>query len=200
MRFFSTDNEELDRDYLLNLQDEEVLLLTKKDPRAFEILVERYQDAFVGKAKQILGSREDAEDIVQETFVKIYIHCGSFQKQEGASFKSWGYKILVNTCFTRGKKNSLHNKRFTLIDPELECMIEDKNNFFEKMSLSEYVLSVFSRMPEPLAKVLERYFVEGVPQKELADEEGVSVSAIKTRIHRAKKAFRDTANLFNLTQ
>jgi RNA polymerase sigma-70 factor (ECF subfamily) len=194
--FFSTNAEELDKDYLSNLQDEEVLLLAKKDPRAFEILVERYQDAFVGKAKQILGSREDAEDIVQETFVKIYIHCGSFHKQEGASFKSWGYKILVNTCFTRGKKNSLHNKRFVLVDPELECMIEDKNNFFEKMSLSEYMLSVFSRMPEPLAKVLQSYFIDGVPQKELADEEGVSVSAIKTRIHRAKKAFRDISNSF----
>ena len=45
-------------------------------------------------------------------------------------------------------------------------------------------------MPDPLAKVLEDYFIKGIPQKELAEQEGVSISAIKTRVHRAKKAFK----------
>ena len=49
-------------------------------------------------------------------------------------------------------------------------------------------------MPEPLAKVLEDYFIKGIPQRELAEEEGVSLSAIKTRVHRAKKTFKKISN------
>jgi len=49
---------------------------------------------------------------------------------------------------------------------------------------------VFSKMPKHLAKVLHLHFIEGSPHKEIAEKEGVSVSAIKTRVHRAKKEFK----------
>ena len=172
------------------LADEEIIFASIKDPRMFETLVDRYQDAFARKARYILGSKEDAEDAVQETFTKMYIYAGKFQVQEGASFKSWGYKILINTCFTYGKKKKLHNERFTQINPEFEHLISDKKNEFESYTMKEHVLSIFSHMPDSLAKVLEDYFIKGIPQKELAEQEGVSISAIKTRVHRAKKAFK----------
>jgi len=152
-----------------SLKDEEVLYQSLKDPRLFELLVDRYQEAFIRKAKRVLVTQHDAEDAVQETFTKIYIYANKFQVQEGASFKSWAYKILINTCFTHGKKKKLNTERFSLIDPEFEHLIADKNDRFRSFTLKEYILSVLSRMPDSLSDVLEDYYIKGVSQKELAE-------------------------------
>ena len=187
--FLTTENEKENKDHT-SLSDEKILVLSQKKPEIFEELVNRYQDMFVRKALRITGKQEDAEDVVQETFVKIFVHADKFKVQEGASFKSWGYKILVNTCFTQYKKLKLNRERFLQLDPELEVILPDKNSAFEKYTLSEYILSVTSKMPDSLGKVLEDYFIKGIPQKELAKQENISISAIKTRVHRAKKVFK----------
>lgn len=189
LMFLTTDNEKK-IDNTASLSDEKILTLAQKQPEFFEVLVDRYQEMFIRKALRIAGKQEDAEDVVQETFVKIFVHADKFKVQEGASFKSWGYKILVNTCFTQYKKLKLNRERFLQLDPELEGILPDKNSAFEKYTLSEYILSITSKMPDSLGKVLEDYFIKGIPQKELAEQENVSISAIKTRVHRAKKAFK----------
>jgi len=83
-----------------NLQDEEVLARSLKHPSLFALLVRKYEAPFLRKAESIIRSRETAEDIVQETFTKIYLNASKFKKQEGASFSSWGYRILINTALT----------------------------------------------------------------------------------------------------
>lgn len=193
---FLTTNNKKDLEDFLSLSDEKILVLAQKRSKIFEILVDRYQDAFMRKAMRIIRKKEDAEDVVQETFVKIFVHAGKFKVQEGASFKSWGYKILINTCFTHCKKLKLNRERFFLLDPELEEILPDKNNVFEKYTLSEYIISVTSKMPAALGKVLDDYFIKGIPQKELAEQEDVSISAIKTRVHRAKKIFKKISSSF----
>ena len=86
------------------LKDEEILALSIKRPELFSKLVDKYQDAFLRKAKRVLGDRSEVEDVVQETFTKIYLYSSKFQTQEGASFSSWAYKILMNTTFTQYQK------------------------------------------------------------------------------------------------
>jgi len=80
--------------------DEELLALSIKKPEVFGILLDRYQNAFLRKSQSVVFSREEAEDIVQETFTKIYTNAHRFEVVPGASFKSWGYRILLNTSFT----------------------------------------------------------------------------------------------------
>lgn len=177
----------------LNMEksDEEILALSVRQPYLFGILLDRYQDAFLRKAESVLHSREDAEDVAQEAFTKIYRYADKFQTQEGASFKSWGYKILLNTAFTRYQK--MKKRRGAVFNPEpewYEAMADTNTQQFEKEELKDYIISVFSRMPEHLSKVLHLHFIEGRPQEEIAKIEGVSVGAIKTRVYRAKKEFR----------
>ena len=174
--------------------DEEILALSVTTPDIFSVIVKRYQEAFLRKAKQIiLDDPETARDIVQDTFVKIYLNAAKFKIQEGASFKSWGYKILINTCFTKYKK--LKNERVYLkdVDPEiLEEVIPSKfdNEEHERKLDTDYVLSVISKLPVILGKVLRLYAVEGKPQKEIAKIEGISLGAVRARIHRAKKEIK----------
>jgi RNA polymerase sigma-70 factor (ECF subfamily) len=176
---------------LAEMRDEEVLELAKSKPDVFGELVERYESLFVRKARGVVRTQQDAEDVVQEVFVKIYMHADKFAVQEGASFKSWAFKILFNTCFTRYQKLKKHKEQVSNIDPEFEELVRDKRDTHGEYTTREYIISVFARMPESFSTVLRRYFIEGTSQKELAEEEGVSVSAIKTRIHRAKKSFQE---------
>lgn len=171
--------------------DEKILALSVYRPSVFGILLERYQDAFIRKAEQVVSTKEDAEDVVQETFTKIYRYAKNFEVQDGATFKSWGYKILMNTSFTHYQK--MKKKRATTVplSEELEAIIPDsQSRQFEKFETADLVLSVFEKMSAPFRSVLHMYFIEGKSQAEIAQEEGVSVGAIKTRVHRAKEEFK----------
>ena len=182
---------ETEENQYMEKSDEEILVMSQAKPYLFGILLDRYQDAFLRKAISVLGNKEDAEDIVQEAFTKIYRYADKFQVQDGASFKSWGYKILLYTAFTRYQKMKKHKGAVFNPDPEwYEVMADTKTQQFEKEENKDYIDSVLSRLPEHLGRVLKLHFIEGRPQEEIAKMEGVSVGAIKTRVHRAKKEFK----------
>ena len=166
-------------------------MLSLSHPSLFALLVRKYEEPFLRKAQGIVREREEAEDIVQETFTKIYVNAGKFKKQEGASFSSWGYRILINTALTHYQKRKRDGKATVGLDEEIWALIPDKNlRQFEKKELTDLVASVLSRIPEPFARALASFFIDGKSQEEMAREEGVSVGAIKTRVHRAKKEFK----------
>lgn len=170
--------------------DEEILALSIKKPIYFEVIVERYQTAFLRKAKSILKTTEEAEDIVQEVFTKIYINADKFQVVSGASFKSWAYKILLNTSFTYYQKTKRRRGVFVTLDPKVYQELPDTRGEIEDSVARDYVASIISRLPKSLGRILTLHFIEDMPQKEIAKTEGISVSAVKTRIHRAKKEFK----------
>lgn len=177
------------------LKDEEILSRSQSDPDMFALLVERYEKAFLRKARTVLYSEEDVEDVVQETFVRIYTAGGRFAEVEGASFSSWGYRILMNAAFTRYSKRKKELGRSADLEPEhFESLPDTSDTAQVKLELSDYVLCIMSRMPESLARVLDLHFLQGLPQQEIALQEGVTVGAIKTRVHRAKSEFRALAD------
>jgi RNA polymerase sigma-70 factor (ECF subfamily) len=81
------------------IKDAEILQQSRDNPALFEVLVERYEEAFLRKARYILKDDEKARDVVQDAFVKIYLNAARYQPVPGASVKSWMYKVLVNLCF-----------------------------------------------------------------------------------------------------
>jgi RNA polymerase sigma-70 factor (ECF subfamily) len=171
------------------LPDEEVLERSLAHPSLFALIVERYQEAFLRKAEGIVRSREEAEDIVQETFTKIYFNARRFKPQEGASFKSWGYKILMNTTFTHYQKLKKKGAAHVELEPEFYETLPDPANYSHEETMRDYVASFLSRMPTQLARPLQLHFLEEYSQKEIAEMEGTTVSAVKTKIYRAKREF-----------
>ncbi len=171
--------------------DEEVLALSVKHPSLFALLVRKYEAPFMRKAMSIVHDETAAEDIVQEAFTKIYINAAKFVPVEGASFSSWGYRILINTALTHYAKRKKDGMRTVQLDEEIWTLIPDRNlQQFEKKELADVIASVLTRMPESFAKALSSFFIEGKSQEEIAADEGVSVGAIKTRVHRAKAEFK----------
>ncbi|OGZ06466.1 MAG: hypothetical protein A2845_06125 [Candidatus Lloydbacteria bacterium RIFCSPHIGHO2_01_FULL_49_22] len=171
------------------LKDEVILERSIEHPSLFAVLVARYQDAFLRKADSVIHSKEEAEDIVQETFTKIYFNARRFKTVEGASFKSWGYKILMNTTFTHYQKLKKKGAAHVELDPEFYETLPDPANHREEEVMRDYVASFLSKMPAQLARPLKLHFLEEYSQKEIADMEGTTVSAVKTKIYRAKREF-----------
>ncbi len=175
-----------------DLSDEAILARSHAEPWLFAILLERYEAAFLRKAKSIVFSELDAEEIVQDAFTKIYINAERFEIREGAKFSSWAYTILINTALTRYQKNVKQGKRTVILDPEImetfgEMKLHDA--FEQDRDMIERVLEV---MPGHFAQVLRLHYLEHWSHKDIADETGESVGAVKSRIHRAKAEFRET--------
>lgn len=173
--------------------DEELLAISIRQPSLFSVLVDRYQEAFLRKGQNILKSHEDAEDIVQETFAKIYINAASFHRVEGASFKSWAYKILLNNCFSVYKKNKADKEMLARLDREIFEIIPDRGVILnqEKELTADYLISLIARLPNVLSRAIKLHFIDDKSQKEVADILGISENAVRTRIHRGKKLLKE---------
>jgi len=171
--------------------DEEVLAASVRTPSLFALLVRKYEAPFLRKAISIVREQEAAEDVVQEAFTKIYLNAKKFKTVEGAQFSSWGYRILINTALTHYARRKRRAGGEVGLDEEIWALIPDKNlKQFEKKELVDLVASVLSRMPAPMSRALSLFFIDGKTQEEIAREEGLSVGAVKTRVHRAKAEFK----------
>jgi RNA polymerase sigma-70 factor, ECF subfamily len=180
---------------LKEISDEELFERSQKKPALFSHLVGRYEDAFLRKAESIVRNREDAEDIVQETFTRIYLYAKNYQKQDGATFRSWAYKILMNTTFTHYQKLKKSRERTIAIDPEVfEFVPEAAYSTAKEDELKDFVATNLSRIPTQLARALSLHFLEDRSQKEIAQMEDTSVSAVKTRIYRGKQELKKVIN------
>jgi len=181
-----------------DLKDEVLLARSVDEPDLFVHIVRRYEAAFIRKAHKVLWNDDDVTDVVQETFTKIYLHAHRFREVEGASFKSWGYTILMNTAFTTYRKRKRELGHTIELEPEhYEALADSVHEETFHLELSNYALSIFAKMPEQLSRVLELHFLKDLPQQVIAEREGVTVGAIKTRVHRAKHEFRRLADQFS---
>ncbi len=170
--------------------DEEILVLSIDKPSLFEIIVNKYQNAFLRKAKDIIHDDELARDIVQESFMKIYLNAPRFKKMEEASFKAWAYRIVLNTSFSFYRKKQREGSWFVDEGAGFYENIADDSDYVSKGEIEDFIISIFSKMPKSLSRVLSLYYLEDKPQKEIAKIEAVSLQMVKTRVYRAKKEFK----------
>ncbi len=181
-------------DSMKELSDEAILARVQGEPWLFTAILERYQAAFLRKAKSIIHNEQDAEEVVQDAFTKIYMYAHKFEVREGAKFSSWAYTILINTALTKYQKCVKEGKRTLLLDPEyLELMGEMKEHsaFNQENDAIERILI---KLPGHFARVLRLHYLEHWSHKDIANETGETVGAVKARIHRAKAEFRKEAS------
>ena len=181
-----------------NTHDEIILDGSQKDPRLFEIIVQKYQAPFLRTAKRIVHQREDAEDIVQEAFLKIYSKAKLCKKREGASFKSWAYAVLVNTAISHIRKYKRSHSKDMSWGPVLDSVLPDPAGFgeTEKLEIQSVLAGVLKELPPELKTVLEmRYFSDDTYQT-IAAKTGLSLENVKIRLHRAKKMAREVISNF----
>ena len=179
-------------------EDEEILELSLKEPSYFSAIIDRYEAAFLKTAFGVVRSREEAEDVVQETFAKIYANGRRFKKQPDARFKSWAYKILMNTSFTHYQKLKKRGARTEyldnlLYDEEGDGPVAETKDLASASDAKAIVAEVIDKMPEHLAQLLKLYYLEDKSYHDIAKIEQISMSTLKMRLFRAKRLFRKLA-------
>lgn len=170
---------------IVQAKDHELLLWSIEDPKVFGAIVDRYQEPFFRKALSITHNEEDAKDLVQEAFVKIYLNASKFEKRAGAAFNSWAYKILLNTCFSHYKKHKKEKGNVTLDESFLN--VEEP---IEEESLKERFALALSRIPEKSAKLLRLLVLDGRSQKDVSRLLDIKEAVVRVRLHRAKESFQ----------
>lgn len=181
---------------LREMSDEEILSISISNPNAYKILIDRYKDAFVRKARSYLKRDEDVSDVVQEAFVKIYKAAPSFKEIEGARFSSWAYKILINTSLTMYQKRKKESLQTVFISDELEAILYDKeiSDSHENKLDIDYLKYLIKDLPELLKRTVTLYSLEGLSYAEVAEIENVTEGVVRTRLHRARKILIDKHN------
>lgn len=176
---------------LATLTDAEVLARSQKEPDLFALLVQRYEAALLRRARTILSSPEDAEEVVQDAFTKMYLYADKYHTQEGATFSSWMYTILNRVAYTKYAARKKEWEKMATLEPEhYESLPDARAEFLEDLSIRNEVIAALAKLPEAAAKILRLQFIEGKTQEEIAQAEDLSIPAVKTRIHRAKKLFK----------
>jgi len=124
--------------------------------RAFEVLYQRQSPRMKSMALRLLGSRADAEDAVQETFLKVYKAIGSFD--ENAQFSTWIYRILINCCYDQMRKRQRSSEVPIVTEPVAET------NVPLKIALER----AMGRLNERARLVFVLFEVEGLKHSEIA--------------------------------
>ncbi len=178
---------------LAEAKDEAILTASLRNPNLFGVLVDRYQDAFMRSAQRVVKTREDAEDIVQEAFTKIYKNAKKFKKQEGIEFKSWAYKVLVNTSFTfyqKIKKKQAVSMEF--FETYKYDIMDEKGNIKADLETKEIINKVLLELPDELKRIVEMHYLKDLSYETISKQEGLSIPAIKMRLFRGRKLMQKT--------
>ena len=182
-------------------QTETALLdrLRAGDESAFEALVRGYSPRLFNVARRIVGSDEDARDVLQDAFLSAFRALRTFQG--GARLSTWLHRIVVNTALMRLR--SRRRKPEESIDPLLPGFLGD-GHFAERLrDWSEPVDAALSRaetraavrhrineLPESFRTVLLLRDIEGLSTEETAKVLETTPNAVKIRLHRARQALR----------
>lgn len=174
-------------------KDEALLVASQEYPDLFSILVDRYQAAFLRFAGRILNSKEEAEDVVQEAFLKIYRHADQLQEGPNSKFKSWAYKIVFNTALTRYRSLKKRIGQVTYLDTFLYETLGSKD-FQEDLDAEIFVKEILAKMPNDFRELLELHYLQGLSYDQISEKKNITIPALKMRLFRARELFRNLHN------
>lgn len=156
----------------------EVFPDTVRPAQELDRLVEQYQVAVLRTCYLYLHDRSQAEDAVQETFLKVYRNLGSFRGE--CSEKNWIMKIAMRVCYDMNRSGwaRFFNRRVT---PE---MLPEASVPFEE--LDDALASAMMRLPVRLREVILLYYYQGLTVNEIAEVLGITQPSVSNRLKRGR--------------
>lgn len=157
------------------------------DTQAFAILVNRYKNMVYTLVLQLLKNKEEAEEVSQDTFIKIYKNLGKFKGD--SKFSTWVYRIAYNTCLDRIK--TYKKTRNTVgIDEFTQNQVRTLETAFDLMDRADREQSIkecLQKMPEDDATLLTLFYYEELSLTEISKVIGIEPNTVKVKLFRARK-------------
>ncbi len=151
---------------------------------AFAALVERYQRRAFAVALRLLGRRQDAEDAVQQAFLRLYEARAQYQPRWRVS--TWFYRILTNTCVDELR----HRRPMLELQEKDEPLVRGPDHSLELAERDRLLHAALATVPMEARIVLTLYYADGRSYQEIGTIRGISVNTVKTHLRRGRLALR----------
>lgn len=170
----------------------------KGDVAAFEELISGYEKKAYNIAYRMMGNEEDAKDMAQEAFIKIYKSIKNFREE--SSFSTWLYRIVTNVCLDeirKRKRNETVPLEISIQNDDGAAHIElgaDKetpDDIYERIEKRQLIFNAINSLSEDYKTVIVLRDVQGFGYEEIASMLNCSLGTIKSRINRARNALKD---------
>ncbi|MBI4575524.1 MAG: sigma-70 family RNA polymerase sigma factor [Planctomycetes bacterium] len=189
---------------MADISDEELMLMFKYgDLSAFDLLFEQYRSPLMGFLVRMLGDRGMAEDVFQETFLRVARFRHRYEPK--ARFRSWLYRIALNcgrnALKERGRQGAnvlfLHRKVSTAAGEDLELLDQapavsvSPLKRLEEEELKERVQLAIAQLPERYREAYILYELQGLKYEQIAEVLEIPLGTVKTNLHRARRMILD---------
>lgn len=154
----------------------------KSEKRAQDALYKKFSSLLFGICLRYAKNRMEAQDVLQEVFVKIYNNIHTYHHD--GSFEGWLRRIAVNTSITHYRKNLKH-----AYQEDIDDLVRHKNDPIAHQDLeytAEEMMNCIEKLPHGYKTVFSLYVIEGFMHKEIGDMLGIDVNTSKSQLSRAK--------------
>jgi RNA polymerase sigma-70 factor (ECF subfamily) len=167
---------------------------------AMEKIVERYEDQIFTFGLKMCGHLQDAEDIVQETFLNAFRYLKDFREE--TKLRNWLFKIAARVCYRKRRKKKFEPDRELSLDSfvmkdgltsnyEIPDLSNNPSEQLERNELKQIINTSILSLPPKYRFVFNLRDIEGFNTKETSEILGISTQAVKTRLHRARLFLRE---------
>jgi len=157
----------------------------KQNRKAQKMLYDRYASKFLGICMRYAKDKHEAEDILQEAFLKIFERIEQYTCS--GAFEGWMRRIIVNTAISNYRKNLKHYHHYDI--EELKEYEEDINSADLEYTMEE-MLRVIQSLSPGYRTIFNLYAIEGYTHKEIAELLGIDVATSKSQYSRARKVIQ----------
>ena len=170
--------------------------VARGDGAALEALYDRYASTVLGVALKVIGDQGAAEDVLQETFWRVWRSASTFQSQRG-SFASWLFRITRNLAIDAYRRSNVRPQAMTgVADPEsvLDQIADPDTNVAEQAQSilkNRQVRSALNALPQAQKQVIEMAYFYGMTRQEIAEATGEALGTIHTRARLGLQKLRE---------
>ena len=157
------------------------------DIHAFRFLVDENKDILLSLAQSILKERSWAEDVLQDALIKVFHKIGSFR--EKSSFKTWLYRIIINSCYNELKKRKTYQALKEAAKVNQPSSVEHKNPL-KAAERKLYIQAALDKLKADEALLLRLYYLCELSVGEIAESTGFKKAKIKTDLYRGRIHFK----------
>jgi len=160
-------------------QEELLPLIYQKDDRAFTLLYDMYSKSLFGVISNLIKDREEAEDVLQDSFVKIWKNFDSYAVGKGRLY-TWMLNITRNTAIDKLRSKGFNNQQKNLSSDNFVHLFEDQSKFLNKIDaigIQEFI----KKLKPKCIKIIDLLFFKGYTQQEAAETLEIPLGTVKTQ-------------------
>ena len=173
------------------LSDQEIIDSVKLGNQSdYSIIVDRYKDKAFSLLKKMLKNEQDAEESLQDCFLKAYNSLSGFKGE--AKFSTWFYRIVYNTALTKlsSKKRKTENE-MSSVHEHFDLKSDYDYNISERKDMSELINELVNKLPEKHSAIINLFYLDEMSCEEISKVLNISLSNVKVMLHRSRNALKD---------